>query len=85
MRAATLYDARKSCGPESNAATLLGADAGFAACDRALQARGGQAFAKECPIEGRWCEVRLLRRAQVSQERGLNFISNKVLGAAKSC
>lgn len=80
MRAAALYDARKSCGPEANAAKFLGVDAGFAACDQAMQTRGGYAYAKEYHIERQWREVRLLRLAPVSQEMVLNFISNKVLG-----
>jgi alkylation response protein AidB-like acyl-CoA dehydrogenase len=37
MKAAALYDARRPCGKESNAAKYLGAEAGFQACDRALQ------------------------------------------------
>ncbi|MGE0487018.1 MAG: acyl-CoA dehydrogenase family protein [Gammaproteobacteria bacterium] len=84
MRAAELYDARKPCGPESNAAKFLGADAGFQACDQAMQTHGGYAYAKEYHIERLWREVRLLRLAPVSQEMVLNFISNKVLGLPKS-
>jgi len=84
LRAAALYDAHKSCGPESNAAKFLGADAGFQACDQAMQTHGGYAYAKEYHIERLWREVRLLRLAPVSQEMVLNFISNKVLGLPKS-
>lgn len=84
MRAAALYDAHKSCGPESNAAKFLGADAGFKACDQAMQTHGGYAYAKEYHIERLWREVRLLRLAPVSQEMVLNFISTKVLGLPRS-
>jgi hypothetical protein len=84
LRAAALYDARKSCGAEANAAKFLGADAGFRACDQAMQTHGGFAYAKEYHIERLWREVRLLRLAPISQEMVLNFVSNKVLGLPKS-
>jgi acyl-CoA dehydrogenase len=84
LRAAALYDTRKSCGAEANAAKFLGADAGFRACDQAMQTHGGFAYAKEYHIERLWREVRLLRLAPISQEMVLNFVSNKVLGLPKS-
>ena len=37
LKAAELYDAHLPCGPESNAAKFLGAEAGFLACDQAMQ------------------------------------------------
>ncbi len=84
LKAAALFDAHKSCGPQANAAKFLGADAGYRACDQAMQTHGGYAYAKEYHIERLWREVRLLRLAPVSQEMVLNFISNKVLGLPKS-
>lgn len=84
MKAAELYDNHKSCGPESNTAKFLGADAGFKACDQAMQTHGGYAYAKEYHIERLWREVRLLRLAPVSQEMVCNYISTKVLGLPKS-
>jgi len=84
MKAAALYDSHKSCGAEANAAKFLGADAGYQACDQAMQTHGGFAYAKEYHIERLWREVRLLRLAPISQEMVLNFISNKVLGLPKS-
>lgn len=84
LEAAALFDAHKSCGPEANAAKFLGADAGYRACDQAMQTHGGYIYAKEYHIERLWREVRLLRLAPVSQEMVLNFISNKVLGLPKS-
>ncbi|KXU82871.1 acyl-CoA dehydrogenase [Caballeronia megalochromosomata] len=84
MKAAALYDSHKSCGAEANAAKFLGADAGYQACDQAMQTHGGYAYAKEYHIERLWREVRLLRLAPISQEMVLNFISNKVLGLPKS-
>ena len=84
MRAAALFDAKQSCGKESNAAKFLGAEAGFLACDRAMQTHGGFAYAKEYHIERLWREVRLLRLAPISQEMVLNYISTAVLGLPKS-
>ena len=84
MRAAALFDAHLPCGAESNASKFLGAEAGFNACDAAMQVHGGYAYAKEYHVERLWREVRLLRLAPISQEMVLNFISNKVLGLPKS-
>lgn len=84
MRAALLYDSKKPCGAEANAAKFLGADAGYKACDQAMQTHGGYAYAKEYHIERLWREVRLLRLAPVSQEMICNYISTKVLGLPKS-
>lgn len=84
MEAARLYDEGQSCGPEANAAKFLGSEAGFEACDRALQTLGGYSYAKEYHVERYWRESRLLKIAPVSQGMVLNFISNKVLGLPKS-
>jgi acyl-CoA dehydrogenase len=84
MRAAMLFDNHKPCGPEANTAKFLAADAGFKACDQAMQTHGGYSYAKEYHIERLWREVRLLRLAPVSQEMVCNFIANKVLGLPKS-
>jgi acyl-CoA dehydrogenase len=84
LKAAALYDSHQSCGAEANAAKFLGADAGYMACDQAMQTHGGFAYAKEYHVERLWREVRLLRLAPISQEMVLNFISNKVLGLPKS-
>src|SRR5262249_7450466 len=84
MDAAARYDARQSCGAQANSAKFLGADAGFKACDQALQTHGGFAYAQEDHVERLWRDVRLLRLAPISQEMVCNFISNKVLGLPKS-
>jgi acyl-CoA dehydrogenase len=84
MKAAALYDANKPCGPEANAAKFLGSEAGFEACDRAMQTLGGYSYAKEYHVERFWRESRLLKVAPVSQEMVLNYISTKVLGLPKS-
>jgi acyl-CoA dehydrogenase len=84
MKAAALFDARQSCGKEANAAKYLGAEAGFLACDRAMQTHGGFGYAKEYHIERLWREVRLLGLAPISQEMVLNFVSTSVLGLPRS-
>jgi hypothetical protein len=84
LRAAAAYDRGEECGPEANAAKFLGADAGFTACDRAMQTHGGYAYAKEYHIERLWRESRLLRLVPVSQEMVLNHVATKVLGLPKS-
>lgn len=84
MEAAALFDAQKPCGPEANAAKFLGSEAGFEACDRAMQTHGGFCYAKEYHIERLWRESRLLKIAPISQEMVLNYVSLKVLGLPKS-
>ncbi|MSO27045.1 MAG: acyl-CoA dehydrogenase [Candidatus Nanopelagicales bacterium] len=84
MRAAALFDKGKHCGAEANAAKYLAADAGFQACDVALQTHGGFGYAKEYHIERLWRESRLYRLAPISQEMVLNYLSERVLGLPKS-
>lgn len=84
MEAAQLYDAKQPCGPQANAAKYLGSEAGFEACDRAMQTLGGFCYAKEYHVERFWRESRLLKIAPVSQEMVLNYVSTKVLGLPKS-
>jgi alkylation response protein AidB-like acyl-CoA dehydrogenase len=84
MKAAALYDAHQPCGPEANAAKFLGSEAGFEACDRAMQTHGGYSYSKEYHVERFWRESRLLKVAPISQEMVLNYISTKVLGLPKS-
>jgi hypothetical protein len=84
LKAAALFDAGEPCGAEANAAKYLGAEAGWAACDQAMQTFGGFGYSKAYPIERLWREVRLLRLAPISQEMVLNFIATKCLGLPKS-
>lgn len=84
MEAAQLYDAHQSCGPQANAAKYLGSEAGFEACDRAMQTLGGYCYAKEYHVERFWRESRLLKIAPISQEMVLNYVSQKVLGLPRS-
>ncbi len=83
-KAAWLYDHGQSCGAEANAAKLLGGDAGFRACDAALQTLGGFGYAREFHVERLWREVRLFRIAPITQEMVLNYLAERVLGLPKS-
>lgn len=84
MKAAWLYDRGQPCGAETNAAKYLAAEAGFEACDAALQTLGGFGYAREYHVERLWREVRLYRIAPVSQEMALNYLSQHVLGLPRS-
>src|SRR5581483_12004530 len=51
LKAAWLFDHGKPCGREANAAKMLAAEAGFNACDAALQTFGGFGYATEFYVE----------------------------------
>lgn len=84
QKGAWLYDQGQPCGEEANIAKLRAADAGFEACDVALQVHGGMGYAKEYHVERLWREVRLYKLAPVSQEMALNYVGEHVLGLPKS-
>jgi hypothetical protein len=84
LKAAWLFDHGRPCGAESNTAKLVAAEAGFEACDVALQTHGGYGYAKEFHVERLWREVRLYKIAPVSQQMVLNYLSEHVLGLPKS-
>ena len=83
-KAAWLFDHGQSCGAEANAAKLLGARAGFRACDVALQTFGGFGYARETHVERLWREVRLYEIAPITQEMVLNYLAEHVLRLPKS-
>lgn len=84
MKAAWLYDHHEPCGLAASAAKLLAADAGFNACDAALQVHGGFGYAREYHVERLWREVRLIRIAPISQEMVLNFLAQRALQLPRS-
>ena len=84
LKAAWLFDHGKPCGAESNTAKLMAAEAGFDACDVAVQTHGGYGYAKEFYVERLWREVRLYKIAPVSQQMVLNYLSEHVLQLPKS-
>jgi acyl-CoA dehydrogenase len=84
LKAAWLFDHGRPCGAQANAAKVLAADAGFEACDVAVQTHGGYGYAKEFHVERLWREVRLYKIAPISQQMALNYLSEHVLGLPKS-
>jgi alkylation response protein AidB-like acyl-CoA dehydrogenase len=84
LEAAWLFDHGRPCGAEANTAKLLAADAGFEACDVAVQTHGGYGYAKEFHVERLWREIRLYKIAPVSQQMVLNYLSEHVLGLPRS-
>ena len=84
LRAAALYDARKPCGPEANAAKYLGAEAGYHACERAVMTHGGMGYAREFHVERLMREVWINRLTPISQQLILCHIAEKVLDLPKS-
>ena len=84
QKAAWTYDRGEKAGALANMAKLRAADAGFRACDRALQTFGGYGYASEYNVERYWRESRLMRLAPVSQEMALNYIAQHELGLPKS-
>ena len=84
FKAAWLFDHGRPCGREANTAKLLAAEAGFNACDAALQTFGGFGYAKEFHVERLWREIRLYKIAPVSQQMALNYLAEHVLGLPRS-
>ena len=84
LKAAWLFDHGRPCGAEANTAKLLAAEAGFEACDAALQTHGGYGYAKEFYVERLWREIRLYKIAPVSQQMVLNYLAEHVLGLPRS-
>ena len=84
LKAAWLFDTGRPCGREANAAKLLAAEAGFQACDAALQTFGGFGYAKEFYVERLWREIRLYKIAPISQQMALNYLAEHVLGLPRS-
>ncbi len=83
-KAAWLYDRGRPCGAAANTAKLVAAEAGFEACDVAVQTLGGYGYAKEFYVERLWREVRLYKIAPISQQMVLNYLSERVLGLPRS-
>jgi alkylation response protein AidB-like acyl-CoA dehydrogenase len=80
LKAAAMFDRGEPCGNEAGAAKYLAAEAGFQACDVALQVFGGFGYSREYHIERLWREVRLYRLAPLSQELVLNHLARHALG-----
>src|SRR5919202_7007137 len=83
-KAGWLFDRLLPCGAESNAAKLLGGEAGFRACDAALQTLGGFGYSRGVYVERVWRGGRVFRIAPITQEMVLNYLAERVLGLPKS-
>jgi len=84
FKAASLFDAAKSCGAEANMAKLLAADASWEAANVCVQTHGGFGFAAEYDVERKFRETRLHSVAPVSPNMILSFIGQRVLGMPRS-
>jgi acyl-CoA dehydrogenase len=84
FKAASLYDAGRSCGAEANAGKYLAAEACYRACETAIITHGGMGYAKEYHVERYLREAWISRIAPISAQLILCFIAEKVLGLPKS-
>ena len=84
LKAASLYDAKKPCGAEANAAKYLAGEACFDACQQAVMTHGGFGYAKEYHVERYLREALVGRIAPVTPQLILCFIAERVLGLPKS-
>ncbi len=84
FKAASLFDAGRSCGPEANMAKLLASEASWAAGNAALDTHGGFGFAEEYDIERKLRETRLYKVAPINNNLVLAFVAQKCLGLPKS-
>ena len=83
-RAAALFQAGVSCGPEANMAKLLAADASWAAAEACLQTHGGYGFAEEFDVERKFRETRLYQIAPISTNLILAYLAEHVLDLPRS-
>lgn len=84
FEAARLYDSGAPCGVEANAAKLLGARAGYRACERAVFTHGGFGYAAEFDVERFMREVWITRLAPVSEQLVLSHIAERALDLPRS-
>ncbi len=71
-------------GTLANAAKYLASEAGFGACDDAMQVFGGYSYAREFHIGRHWTEARLQRIAPINNQMVLNYIAERSLGLPRS-
>ncbi|HEY5047740.1 MAG TPA: acyl-CoA dehydrogenase family protein [Rhizomicrobium sp.] len=84
LRAAQLYDAKKPCGAEANAAKFVSARAAFDAATQAVLTHGGMGYAQEYQVERLFREAILTRIAPVTEQLILSYIGENVLDLPKS-
>lgn len=79
-----LYEAGENPGAEANMAKMLAADASNEAANVAVQTHGGFGFAEEYDVERKFRETRLYQVAPISTNLILSYLSEHVLGMARS-
>jgi acyl-CoA dehydrogenase len=84
LKAAWLYDQKKSCGAEANAGKYLAGEACFDACQQAVMTHGGFGYAAEYHVERYLREALVGRIAPITPQLILCYIAERVLGLPKS-
>lgn len=84
LKAAALFDAEESCGPEANMAKYLASEAAWEAANACLDCHGGYGFAAEYDVERKFRETRLYKTAPVNNNLVLAYVGQHVLGLPRS-
>lgn len=74
----------RAIGSLANACKYVCTEAGFSACDDAMQVFGGYSFAREYHIGRHWIESRLQKIAPVNNQMVLNFVAENDLNLPRS-
>lgn len=83
-KAAWEFDNGLDAAHTSNMAKLVASDAGFKACDSAIQCFGGYGFTESQDMISLWKATRLMKSAPVNRQMNLNYIAQHVLGMPQS-
>ncbi len=83
-KAAALFDAGESCGPEANMAKYLAAEAAWEAANACIDCHGGYGYAEEYDVERKFRECRLYKTAPINQNLVLAYVGEHVLGMPRS-
>jgi acyl-CoA dehydrogenase len=78
------YDDGVTLRTEGNKAYFLAVDAGWLACDAAMQTLGGMGYAREGQVERYAREMRVLRLSPVTPHMMLNHVAQAGLGLPRS-
>jgi len=87
FKAASLFDSGAdiaAIGAASNMAKVVAVENATKAIYWAMQVFGGYGYAREYDVERWWREINLLRLAPVTQQMGLNYIGQHVLGMPRA-
>src|SRR3546814_19217310 len=78
--AAARYETGANVGAEANMATMLAADASWAAADMCVQTFGGFGFAGEYEVERNFRETRMYRVPPISTNLLMAYLSDTIPG-----